>query len=93
MLLLAFQHPQRTKRKRQSTGNSQARVRPFFYSANDIGGEGTHPIGDFIHDAIGMCSEFADRTSTIECAPTSYALIGCTYLVSTNPQALQLHAW
>jgi hypothetical protein len=25
--------------------------------------------------------------------PASYAPIGCTYLVSTNPQALQLHAW
>ena len=37
LLLLAFQHPQRTNRKRQSTGDGQARVRPFFHGAYDIG--------------------------------------------------------
>ena len=59
MLLLAFHHPQRTNRKRQSTSNSQGRVRPFFDGAHDIGRERARPIGYFIYDAIGMCCEFA----------------------------------
>jgi hypothetical protein len=50
---------------------------------------GVSPQGGYV-----ITQPVASALDTVQCGLlTSYVLIGCTYLVSTNPQALQFHAW